>query len=269
MPGIESSLASLGGFDLLATQTTYVHRLDPRTKILTTLAFAVTVVSYGKYELSGLMPLLIFPVFVAAAGNIPVGFLLSRLLAAAPFVLLVGVSNPFFDRTPLMHAGPFCITGGWVSYASMILRFMLTVSAGLLLVATTGFNSTCTGLMRLGAPRPLVMQLMLLYRYLFVLAQEAASTAKAWSLRSVADRRMSFSVFRRVVGQLLVRALDRSQRIHMAMLSRGFSGEFRALKPLRPGYADAVYMGSWIAFFIIVRAANVPRLLGHALLGVF
>lgn len=267
MSNIESALLDLGGLDTLALQKTPIHRLDPRAKVLTTLAFLVTVVSFNKYDLSGLLPLLVYPVVLITLGDLPPGYLLGKLLIASPFALIIGIFNPLLDRTILMHVGPFRISGGWISYASILLRFSLTLFAALILIATTGFNSICLALARLKVPRALTVQLMLLYRYIFVLTGEASRMVKAWSLRSVSHRKMPLPVFASLVGQLLLRALDRAERIHMAMLSRGFEGELHQLRPLRFAPADAFFVLGWTSFFVCVRVYNLPQLLGQVVMG--
>ena len=204
MSAIESALLDLGGLDALALRQTPIHRLDPRAKVLTALAFIVTVVSFGKYDLAGLVPLLVYPVTLIIVGDLPPGYLLGKLLLASPFVLVIGIFNPLIDRTILMQIGPVRISGGWISFASIMLRFGLTLSAALILISTTGFSAVCLALGRLRVPRAFTVQLMLLYRYIFVLAGEASRMVRAWSLRSVNARKMSPRVFSSLVGQLLL-----------------------------------------------------------------
>jgi len=268
MSKLESALLDLGGLDALARHQSPIHRLDPRAKALTALAFIVTVVSFGKYDLAGLLPLLAYPVALIVLGDLPPGTLLGKLLLASPFALAIGLVNPLLDRTIQMQLGPLRISGGWISYASILLRFGLTLSAALILIATTGFNSVCLALDRLKAPRALTVQLMLLYRYIFVLAGEGSRMVRAWSMRAGGGRRMSPRVFSSLVGQWLLRALDRAQRLHLAMLCRGFDGEIRQLRPLRFGAPDAVFMLAWTAFFVLARCYNLPQLLGRAVTGI-
>lgn len=265
MARIETSLFDIGAFDLLAREDTAVHRLDPRAKLVTTLVFVVTVVSFGKYEVSALVPFCLFPVVMAARAGIPAGFLARRLLLAAPFVLGVGLFNPFFDREVLFHFGPLGISGGWVSLTSLLLRFALTVGAALVLLATTGFTGICLALERLGTPRPLVLQLLFLHRYLFVLVEEGLRLSRARALRSFDGRGTGVRVFGHLAGQLLLRSIDRAQRIHRAMLGRAFAGEIRRLQPLRFGRADLLFTGGCCAAFLLLRFWNLPQAAGRFL----
>ena len=140
-----------------------------RAKVVATLLFLVAVVSFPPYEVAALIPFFLFPVLMLTLGGIPSGFILRKILFVSPFALLIGIFNPFLDtRTAAVIAG-FPVSAGWLSFVSILLRFMLTVTAALLLVATTGFNGVCLALEKLGAPKAFVVQLLFLYRYLFVL----------------------------------------------------------------------------------------------------
>ncbi len=269
MPSLESALLDLNTLEALALKATPIHRLDPRAKVVTALAYMVTVVSFGKYDLSGLLPLIAYPVALIALGDLPIGPLLGKVLVASPFALLIGVFNPFLDREILAQVGPVHFSGGWISCLSILMRFCFTLLAALILISTTGFNSVCLALTRLRVPQALTVQLMLLYRYLFVLAQEASRILTAWSLRSIEGRRMPLRVFGSLSGQWLLRALDRAERVHLAMLSRGFDGTIHPVRTLRFGAADLLFMLGWIAFFLLARGYNLPNLLGQAVMGMF
>ena len=267
MSKIESALLDIRGLDTLAAQDTPIHRLDPRAKVVTALAFIAAVVSFGKYDLSGLVPLIVYPVAMIALADLPPGYLLGKLLIASPFAVIIGVFNPLLDRTILMQIGPVRVSGGWISFASILVRFFLTLSAALILVSTTGFNAVCLALTRLKVPRVLTVQLMLLYRYLFVLAEEAARMVRAYSLRSVGGRRMPLRIFGSLIGQLLLRAMDRAHRIHTAMLCRGFDGEIHQIRPLKFRASDGAFVVAWSGFFLLARLFNAPQLLGQIVMG--
>jgi energy-coupling factor transporter transmembrane protein EcfT len=98
MAQIDSQVFDIGYMDRLSRLDTPVHRLDPRAKLLTTLVFVVTVVSFGKYEISALLPFFLYPVVLAAVGEIPLGYLLKKIAVVSPFAIMLGIFNPFFDR---------------------------------------------------------------------------------------------------------------------------------------------------------------------------
>jgi cobalt/nickel transport system permease protein len=263
---LELTYFDLGAMDALSSFDTPVHRLDPRAKVLTTLVFIVCVVSFGRYEISALMPFFLYPIILVALGNLPVFYLAKKVLFVSPFAILIGIFNPWIDTEVLIQIGSLNISGGWISFLSIILRFLLTVGAALILIATTGYNSVCMALERMGVPRIFVMQLLFLYRYLFVLADEASRMMRARSLRSFQGKGMGIRVFGSLAGNLLLRTLDRAQRIHLSMLSRGFDGTIRLLKPMRIGWREVVFVLGWSALFVTMRAINIPRNLGQVFL---
>lgn len=265
MTKIDSAFYNIGRLDSLADQNTFIHRLDPRAKVITTLVFIIMVVSFDKYEIAPLLPFFFYPVLLLAVGNLPTSFFLKKLVMVAPFVFFVAIFNPLLDRQVLIQLGPLAITGGWISFLSVILRFILTVGAAFILIASTGFTAVCMALEKMGTPRIMAVQLLLLYRYLFVLGRETIRMARAHSLRAF-GRKMRLSIFRQLVGTLLLRTLDRAQRIHMAMLCRGFDGKIRTMQQGHFGRAEIFYTLGGCTIFILLRSYNLPQLLGKLLL---
>lgn len=265
MSTLHNGLYELGRLDRFAVGDTPVHRIDPRAKVLTTLIFIVCVVSFSRYTVLGMLPFVIFPVAIAAEGRIPLRWLASRLLIAAPFALLVGVFNPLLDREVIASVGPLALSGGIVSYASIILRFLLTTAAALLLIATTGFTAVCNALERMKVPDVLVTQLLFLYRYIFVLAEETLTMGRARDLRSFDGRGRELRYYGVLLGQLLLRTYARAQRIYSAMLLRGFDGTVRTRAVLCLRARDVLFVAGWSALFLAFRLVNVPLGIGTIL----
>lgn len=267
MSKLEEGLYDLGRLDRLAFLDTPVHRLDPRAKVVTTLVYLVCVVSFGKYDVLPMLPFVLYPVVLAADGALPLGFLARKLIAVAPFAVLVGIFNPALDREVLLHLGSLGISGGWVSFVSILVRFFLTTIAALVLIATTSFSGVCVGLRRLGVPDVMVTQLLLLYRYIFVLGEETMRMARARALRSFDDRGMGLAVYGQILGHLLLRTYARAGRLYQAMLARGFDGEVRIVRALRFTWRDVAFTFGWSALFVVMRVYNVPLLLGRFMTG--
>lgn len=262
MSKIDTRFFDIGRLDHMAQLHTPIHRLDPRAKVLATGAFLLAVVSYPKYEIAALLQFFLFPIVLVTAGQLPVGFFVRKVIIVSPFAIMVGIFNPFFDQAPLVHLGPVAISGGWISFISIMLRFFLTIGTAFLLIATTSFQGLCLALLRLGVPKVLTVQLLFLYRYIFVLGGEAMRLVRARSLRSFGKRGLGMKVFASVVGHLLLRTLDRAQRVHRAMLCRGFDGEMRVLRPVKLGLKDVMFTLGWWLVFAAMRFYNVPQLVG-------
>jgi cobalt/nickel transport system permease protein len=261
-----TSFLELGTLDTLSSGDSAIHRLDARAKVAVVAAFVTLVASFGRYEVSALLPYALFPAVLLSLGGIPLGYILGRVLAALPFVLLVGALNPVLDRAPMLQAGPFMVSAGWVSFASILLRFALTVGTALVLVATTRFEDVCLAAERLGLPRVFTLQLAFLHRYAFVLAGETQRLIRARTLRAF-GRTVSLKEFASLAGHLLLRTWDRARRIHVAMQARGFTGQFHGRRPASWGLAETLFTLGWLALFAVLRLVHLPRLLGGLALG--
>jgi cobalt/nickel transport system permease protein len=165
------------------------------------------------------------------------------------------------------QVGAWGVSGGWVSYGSIVLRFLLTAGAALVLTATTSFTGVCLALQKLRVPDVLVTQLLLLFRYIFVLGDEVLRMGRARRLRSVGRRGMGWRVYGQMLGQLLLRTFARSQRVYLAMKSRGFEGEVRVARRLHFGAADLLFVLGWSAAFVLFRLFDVTLVLGRLATG--
>lgn len=268
MAKIESAFFDLSYLENLAGQDSAVHRLDPRIKVLVAAVFVICVVSFDKYAISAMLPFILFLLVIAGLGNIPVDFIIKKLLVVSPFAIMVGIFNPFLDQQIIMHVGSVGISGGFLSFFSILVRFALTVSAMLILIATTGFNSVCMAMVKLGMPKVFAVQLLMLYRYIFVLIDEGLRMFQARTLRSFQKRAMSLRTFSFIIGQMLLRTIDRAQRIHLAMLCRGFDGTIRIQQSLQITARDIILFVLCLVLLLIMRSYNIPVLLGSFFTGI-
>ncbi|MDF2569575.1 MAG: ecfT 5 [Sporomusa sp.] len=265
---IEANWIDLRYLDTLAMKRTFIHQLNPTVKLLAALIFILTVTSFPKYEITGLLPFFFFPAALISLGDLPTGPILKRLLLVAPFVVFVGIFNPLLDHTPVATIGSFVITGGWISFISITLRLCLTVTTALILVATTGIDALGSALLRIGVPKIIVVQLLFMYRYLHVLLEEFVRSIQAYSLRSFHGDGVHFKAWGSLLGQLLIRSIDRANRVYQSMLCRGFDGEVRLMRNSTLHTPDIIYLTFWILFFLCARFFNIPQLLGKLLMGV-
>jgi len=261
MPSIELLASNFRRLDQLALADTVIHRLDPAAKVVVVLAFVVTVASFERYAVSALMPLFVFPIVLAALGKLPTGYLAKNVALAIPFALMIGLFNPLFDRELMFQLGALSLSGGWISCASIVLRALLTLSAALILLAVTGFSGVCGALEGLGLPRVLVMQLQLVYRYIFVLLDDGARSARALTLRS-SGKRPRLRTVASLIGLLLLRSWQRADQVYTAMLARAYSGEVHSRKTSRFGTRELLFVVGWLAAFCVLRWYDVAQLLG-------
>jgi len=267
MPPIDKNFFDIRQLDTLAQRDSWLHRLDPRAKLLTTLIFILTVVSFDKYTITGLLPFFLYPVVLIGMGDLPPAYLVNKLLLVAPFAILIGLFNPLIDRSVHFYIGSFGVTGGWISFSSLLIRFVLTVGTVLVFIAITSFNGLCRALEQLKIPAIFIMQLLFLYRYLFVLMEETLRMARARSLRSFNASGMGLKTYGALIGHLLLRTLNRAERIHLAMNCRGFDGHIRINRSPGFGRNEVIFVLSWIPLFLVMRWYDLPQILGKIITG--
>lgn len=222
-----------------------LHRRDPRAKAVALLAFLI-VVATAHTHLPWLAAALFLLLCAATlAARIPLG--------AA--VLRAGVVLSF----TAVFAAISWVSGDASRAVALVLKSYLSAFAVLLVVSTTRVSLLLHGLERLGAPRFLLMVAQFLYRYLFVISEEAQHMRAAAVSRGLGaarvDRRTRLQGAGGAVAALFARSYGRAEDIHRAMLARGFSGEFRSLEPLRPGAADALFAVGAVLVPVLLRMA--------------
>jgi cobalt/nickel transport system permease protein len=231
-----------------------VHRLDPRAKVVGLLAVTVVAVS---------TPLALWPVLaacglalaaVAAVARVPAATLWRRGRIVLVPVALVAVVAPLV-RTGGWTAsvGPLTVhEAGVASFGTVAAKALIGVVAAVLLGATTAFPSLLRGLEALRLPRLMVLIAGLMYRYLFVVVEEVARMRDALASRAYRPRNaLQAGPIGRAAGTLFLRSYLRGERVHLAMLARGYDGAIPHLQPLRLRRAD-------LAFIALVLVALVP-----------
>jgi cobalt/nickel transport system permease protein len=215
-----------------------IHRLDPRLKLLATLAFvlAVTSTSPRDWLAFGLFAALAWGlVFVA---RLPLVDALKRSTLALPFAGMVAVSLPFTRGGEVVWSWQLwgwtlAVTdAGLFLFAAVVVKAWLSVTVSGLLVATTPFPDLLKAMRSLRVPAVLTATISFMVRYLFVLGDEATRLQTARQARSAGSGRSVWwraRVLGGMIGSLFIRSYERSEHIYAAMLSRGFAGEMRSL----------------------------------------
>ena len=260
-----------------------LHRLDARTKLLIALAFifAATLTPTGRWEILGGLAVL-------AAAGVVLGKLspllvLRRSALALPFVL---VALPLlFTRegdslltVPVLTWRWTATDAGLEAVLTILVRSWLSVSAAVILTATTQAAALLRALQGLHAPRIIVATISFMYRYIFVIGEEAQRLMRARECRSAVISQASGDnicpfrpneggsvrwrahVLGNLVGTLFLRSYERAERIYDAMRSRGYDGELRSLAVTSLRHADYAALG--IAFGLLSALETYARLSG-------
>jgi len=248
--------------DALAAEHSAIHRLHPIAKLLVTVSYIAVVVSFPKYDFSGLIGMLLYPVILFQISGIPVRLCFYKLRLVLPLVCAVGLANPFLDHTPLMCFGTVTVTGGTVSMVTLMMKGIFSLMASFLLIATTSIDALCAALRKLHVPGILTTLLLLTYRYIDVMLEQVSVMSEAYSLRAPGQTGVHFSAWGSFLGQLLLRSMDRAAELYNSMLLRGFDGNFfyASIPPYRA--ADFFYVVGCLVTFLCARVWNIAGLLG-------
>lgn len=246
MDDMESGLAGCG----------ILGRIDARAKLLTAAVFIAVVLSVPIDRLSELMLYFLFPLVISAMGGANYVRVAMQSAIVLPLALLVGIGNVIYCNEPAMTVGSTVISRGWVELASIAVRALLSMQTVILLIRSTGFYRMCRAVQRSGLPVLLSAQLLLAYRYAYVLTEEALAMSRARAARGFGRRNYPLGLWGALVGELLLRSMGRSRSIAGAMSARGFTG--RIPEGLSEGGAwhvrDTVFCVVWIASFVAARA---------------
>ena len=263
MNKMDKALREIGEMDELAARSSPIHDLCALAKLLATIAYIITVVSFDKYDLSGLVPLLLWPVLLFAISGIPVHTCFYKLRIVLPLVMAVGLFNPLFDRHIILRLGTLAVSGGTVSMLTLMLKGVLCLMASFLLVATTPFDSICAALRKLRVPKTLVTLLLLTYRYVGVMTEELAVMTDAYHLRAPGQKGIHVSAWGSFLGQLLLRSMDRAEELYASMKLRGYHGDFPTGRPERLTARDLSLLGGGLLLLFALRYLPLAEALGR------
>ncbi len=258
---LEKAITILNDRQLKSAMTSHISDIDPRALLIVTLLYLLAMLSVPLHRTDMIIWFAAYPIISAPLAHIAYERLFCNSLFVLPILIFIGIFNPIYDRTPAFFLFGIPISTGWLSFISIIIRGLLATQALLLLIRITGFNDMCEAMRRLGCPSLIVTQLLMVYRYLTVLLQEALTMQRGRQARSYGKSSFSASMWGPFVGQLLIRTIERSRRINMAMKARGFNGRLSSLADSHWDTADTVYCLVWIPVFLILRFLDIPSLL--------
>uniref|UniRef100_Q01RT4 Cobalt transport protein n=1 Tax=Solibacter usitatus (strain Ellin6076) TaxID=234267 RepID=Q01RT4_SOLUE len=221
-----------------------LHRRDPRAKIATLIIFLV-VLGTAHHQLAWLGSILFLMLLAGLrAADLPVRAALARAGVVLPFTAMFAIVS--------------WLAGDPARGAALVMKAYLSALAVLLLVSTTPLPLLLRGMEMTGVPRFLLMVAQFLYRYLFVISEEAqhmtkAASARGATVRGLAGNRARFRAAAGALAVLFARSYGRAEEIHRAMLSRGFPGYFRPLSALRFTAADVTFLMSCGVTLVFIR----------------
>lgn len=208
-----------------------VHRAAAHHKLVALLVFVLVVVATPRGWWPAYLAYAGLLAAVVACSRVPVGYLARRSVVELPFVVFA-LLLPFVahgPRTELPLVGWSVSEHGLVAAAALLVKGTLGVWASLTLAATTEPVDLLAGLERLRLPAQLVEIMAFMVRYLDVVTAEMARMRVARTSRGFSARNPThWPVLARSLGALFIRSYERGERVHLAMLARGYTGRMPA-----------------------------------------
>ncbi|MDO4617567.1 MAG: cobalt ECF transporter T component CbiQ [Lachnospiraceae bacterium] len=262
MDQISAAMHDIAEIDTLAAGNSFLHRRHPLPKLLITILYIFTVVSFPTEQLSGILPMILVPVVLYQLADIPVSTCFYKLRFILPLVCAVGIWNPILNRTPALQMGRFVVTAGMISFVTLLLKGILSLMMSFLLIAVTSIEKICYALRLLHVPKILVTQTLITFRYISLLLHEAGTMFQAYQLRAPGQKGVHISAWGSFLGQLLLRSMDRAGELYQSMELRGFRGSFYYADVKHAGKADYMYFIVMAAVLLLFRSVNISILIG-------
>ena len=220
-----------------------IHQLDPRIRLAFTMLYAFVVAL--SYQFSVLVMALTISSALILISQVSITDVFKRIIWVNALIFLLWLLLPFtFKGEVLARIGPLAIyRPGIVLAAQITLKSNAILLAFIALIATMSFATVGHALFRLRVPEKIVHLLLMTYRYVFVIEQEYLRLIRATKIRGFrpGTNANTYRTYSYVVGMLFVRAAARAERVHQAMLCRGFKGQFYSLQEFQMGSASWVF----------------------------
>ncbi len=241
-----------------------IHRRDARVKLVLTLAsiVVITALPAGAWP-SYLLVLLAIGFFLGVSRISPV-LVLKRSLVAVPFAMAALTLIFTREGTTVLavELAQWTVSisyEGIIAFSSILIKAWLSVLIATMLVTSTSFPDLVSAMRSLRVPKVLVSIISFMYRYIFIIADEALRLHRAREARSASPKGTAQGsilwktrVLGGMIGSLFLRSYERSERIHAAMLSRGFDGAIRTLRPRELGPGDLLVTGAFLVYLLVV-----------------
>ena len=237
-----------------------IHRLDPRTKIISFFVYILFVILTLPTHIFQFIAYLIVIFTIILLSRIPFAYVLKRSCVIVPFVLLIAVFIPFFKKGQIAGGysfGTFRLTvsydGLWILW-NVLIKSWLAVLAMIVLSSTTKFPVFLKGLQKLYIPKILIMLLSFMYRYIFILIDESIRMERARNSRYFGGKYLrQIKTIANLIGVLFIRTYERGERIYQNMVARGFDGEIKVLNRLELSKWDILFSFFFIGSLIMIK----------------
>lgn len=215
------SLFSLEHIEELTKKDTTIHHLQPIVKLFFTVFFIIFTLTSTSYALFSYLFLICLVILICFLAKIPVREMLKRTLIGLPFSFFLGLSNVILMPTPISFYN-IPLTIGLLSMISIMLKTFLCLAIVFLFVATTPLEDIAGAFVLLHVPYFLVSIILVTYRYIYLLVEEAGKMHQAYILRHFKKDALEMKHMGSFLGLLFVRSLHHAHLVDDAMSLRDY-----------------------------------------------
>lgn len=233
-------------FDSHCHRESVLGSLDPRVKLIATLSFVVAITIIPPNAYLAYLAFFITALVMIITSKVSSNHYFQSLLVITPLIATLALAVPFMNPRPgdgLTLGNDLSINSyKLIMLFSLVSKTVLSYLFSLVLLFSTSFVSLMEAFEKLGVPRLFVMIANFAYRYQFIIVDETerlvrSRNSRLWQPRFITQAR----TVGYMVGTLFLRSYERSERVYMAMSSRGFAGRFVANQEMRLKFGDLAY----------------------------
>jgi cobalt/nickel transport system permease protein len=233
-----------------------VHRLDARLRLIAAFAGILIMVSVPRGQLEPFILFFILITGLVFLSRIPLKFIAGRCLIVAPFILISAAFYPISSLLITETQHSIDMHGQVLVAISIAVKAFLSVLLVILLVSTGRFHDLLHGMRRMKIPKLVGVLSAMMYRYIFIIYDEALRTIRARDSRTPGKLVTSkIQTYGNQAKMIFLRSWNRSQIVYQAMLSRGFTGEFPVREHQPVPALDMLLTALVIITFVAIRLA--------------
>lgn len=263
MNRIKDAIYQVHFIDNIANNNRYLNKIHPLVKLLIAILYILLLTSINKYDLTRTLTMGIYLIIVSIIGDLSIRNCIKRLKIVLLLLLIIGIANPILDRNIIAYIGKIPITTGMISAVTLILKGAFAMISSYFLIITTGVENICYALKKIHIPNILITVFMLIYRYTIVFLKEVEKIWTAYSLRAPEQKGVNFKVWGSMIGNLMIRSIDKAQIVYESMELRGFTPDTFFVKEQKTDRTSIIYFITGILLLFVIRFVPVFEIVGN------
>lgn len=232
----------------------FIHRLDPRVRLFSAFAFSIIISVTDNFQ--ALIPAIIIAFILLIWARLPFRGVFLRLLAANLFIFLFWLFLPFsIEGDVVFSIGSLEVTGQGLLYCALLtLKSNAIILTLMSLAATMPVFTMGRAMNYLKVPSKLVQLFIFTFRYIHSIYREFLRLKDALDIRGFIPKTNmhTYRTYAYLIGMLIVKSHDRAERVHAAMLCRGFNGKFFDLTEFSIKKNDLIFLFIFSLYLLII-----------------